>query len=817
MEEGNDLRKISFEKSINTCLSFLWIFSILGSASLHFGVICPVDATTVFSDGFEGADMEWTGTYTTSGESTNLNCTADPHHGSEHLNATADGSSSPERSHCYKTFSGQSEVYLQAYVKFKTSIPDTSYENTGCLIITVGVNLYQAQASLYHTGSSCVWALNYRNASLWTRTTSAVSPSLDTWYNVVLHWKKGATDGETHLYVDNSTVCSVIGIDTDDDGDANRVHVGIAWTNLDTAHSIYADCVKIDTSFLGPESNIAVSDVGVTSTIAGSSATFYTKWETISGNLSYRVFGCNNTGIWQNETSAFPTGLTESWFNQSKILNNTIGVLIQWQVWANNTLNEWETTDLQNLTTTTPLDTTPPTISVLSPENKTYPENDVPLIFTVNESTSWMGYTLNGQENVSITGNTTIVGLLDGVHTITVYANDTAGNMGSSDVVYFTVDTVSPNIEILSPQNKTYTTNMISLNFTVDEATSWIGYSLDGQVNVTITGNTTLTSLFDGVHYVVVYANDTAGNMGFSNTVYFTVDTISPNIEILSPENMTYAADSIPLTFTVDGIVSWIGYSLDGQANVTITGNTTLPVLPDGSHNLVVYANDTAGNMGSSDIIYFSIDITPPSISLVSPEDKTYATTSITCTFTIDESVSWIGYSLDGQANRTITGDTLLTGLFDGVHYVVVYANDTAGNMGASNTVHFTVDTTPPSVSILSPENKTYDATNVSLSFTIDESVSWIGYSLDGQDNMTIAENTTLSDLSDGSHNIIIYAKDTVGNTGLSETVYFTIETEKEEPFPTWIIPAIVIILAALGTAVYLLKFRKQANTHAET
>jgi len=305
--------------------------------------------------------------------------------------------------------------------------------------------------------------------------------------------------------------------------------------------------------------------------------------------------------------------------------------------------------------------------------------------------------------------------------------------------------------------------------------------------------------------------------MGFSDTIYFTIDTVPPNVEILSPENMTYAANSIPLTFTVDETTLWIGYSLDGQANVTIAGNITLSGLSEGSHNLVVYANDMANNKGSSNVIYFTIDTVPPNIQILSPENKTYTTDSISISFIVGEQTSWIGYSLDGQVNVSITGNTILTSLFDGVHYVVVYANDTAGNMGASTMVYFTIDTTLPTISILSPESKSYDTTNISLTFTINESASWIAYSLDGQANVTVTGNTTLTGLSDGSHIIIVYTKDTVGNTGASETIYFTIETEKEEPFPAWIVPAIVIIIAALGIAIYLLKFKKEANTHAES
>jgi hypothetical protein len=62
----------------------------------------------------------------------------------------------------------------------------------------------------------------------------------------------------------------------------------------------------------------------------------------------------------------------------------------------------------------------------------------------------------------------------------------------------------------------------------------------------------------------------------------------------------------------VDEPVNWTAYSLDGEENVTITGNTTIADLPNGLHNVTVYANDTLGNMGVSEIINFTIAIPQP-------------------------------------------------------------------------------------------------------------------------------------------------------------------------------------------------------------
>jgi hypothetical protein len=91
--------------------------------------------------------------------------------------------------------------------------------------------------------------------------------------------------------------------------------------------------------------------------------------------------------------------------------------------------------------------------------------------------------------------------------------------------------------------------------------------------------------------------------------------------------------------------------------------------------------------------VYFTInDGTPPAITNLSIIDGTYKQNNLTLSFTADKPTSWIGYSLDGAENQTIAGNTTLTALANGSHSLTIYANDTAGNMGASGTVNFNVD-----------------------------------------------------------------------------------------------------------------------------
>jgi N-acetylneuraminic acid mutarotase len=119
--------------------------------------------------------------------------------------------------------------------------------------------------------------------------------------------------------------------------------------------------------------------------------------------------------------------------------------------------------------------------------------------------------------------------------------------------------------------------------------------------------------------------------------------------------------------------------------------------------------------------------------------------------------------------------------------------------------------TVPPEISVVSPENKNYTSSNVSLAFTLNKPAAWMGYSLDGQENATITGNTTIAGLTNGLHNITVYAKDKFENTGSSETITFTIVKEPE-PFPTsWIVTAAVsVAVVGIGLWFTLRKSRKK-------
>jgi hypothetical protein len=124
-----------------------------------------------------------------------------------------------------------------------------------------------------------------------------------------------------------------------------------------------------------------------------------------------------------------------------------------------------------------------------------------------------------------------------------------------------------------------------------------------------------------------------------------------------------------------------------------------------------------------------------------------------------------------------------------------------------SSSISFTIDTTPPVISALSVQNKTYSTSDVPLNVTVNEPVSQVTYSLDGQENVTIAGNTTLADLSIGTHNVTVYAWDTAGNVEASETITFTVT-----PFPTApVAAASVAAIAAVSVGMFVY-FKKRKH-----
>ncbi len=108
--------------------------------------------------------------------------------------------------------------------------------------------------------------------------------------------------------------------------------------------------------------------------------------------------------------------------------------------------------------------------------------------------------------------------------------------------------------------------------------------------------------------------------------LYALADLTPPRVSIISPQNTTYGTSTITINvsaYNPSGIDKVIA-QIDGTTNITLTYSNSYYIgtvtLADGDHYIRIYVNDTFGNVNSSEIVYFKVNTSVPSIIYV-PDD----------------------------------------------------------------------------------------------------------------------------------------------------------------------------------------------------
>ncbi len=449
------------------------------------------------------------------------------------------------------------------------------------------------------------------------------------------------------------------------------------------------------------------------------------------------------------------------------------------------------------------------------------------LSYSLDGGTSWTNITMT----FSI-GNYTATIPQQSAGTIVmykVYSNDTNGNWGVSSITQYTVDnSQGPSINTShSPSNPTLNdtvTVSAEISDPDDVSQAILSYSTDGGsswTNVSMTHNTNWTAdipaqpIGTTVHYKV-YAEDGIGNWAVSSITNYTVnDTTSPNIItsrnpinptsadsviVYADVNDTSSISQVILSYSVDGGSSWTNLSMSYSGNWTAT-------IPSQSSGTVVqykvYAEDVAGNWGTSETEQYAVDDTqPPTINVMREQseptnlDTVRIVANITDNSGIDTAV--LSYSTDGGTtwiNITmihIENDNYEEYIpqqgIDTLVFYRVYSNDTYGNWNVSVTFNYTVrDGEGPTLTIIhtpiNPDDTMSVVVNVSatdpsgvnqviLSYSLDGGVSWTNVS------MTLNVNWTaeISPNSAGTNvTYKIYAEDNEGNWAVSSLYYYLI------------------------------------------
>ncbi|MBL9019714.1 MAG: hypothetical protein JNL83_36320, partial [Myxococcales bacterium] len=314
------------------------------------------------------------------------------------------------------------------------------------------------------------------------------------------------------------------------------------------------------------------------------------------------------------------------------------------------------------------------------------------------------------------------------------------------------IDLSPPTVTINTrPANPTNATTA-SFTFTASDGTTTC--QIDGGAFSACTSPRSYTGLAAGSHTFVVRATDAAGNSGtamWTWTIDVTPPTVMINTKPTNPTNLTTAT----FTFTVsDGTVEC---QLDGGSFAACTSPRSYTGLAPGSHTFVVRSTDAATNVGS-DTWTWTIDNGAPVVTIVNRPNHPTNQTTATFTFTVSEGSPQC--QIDGGAFTACTSPRTYTGLGAGSHTFIVRATDTANNTGSA-TYTWTIDLTPPTITIMGPPNPTASR-NPTITFTVSEGSPQCR--LDAASYAPCTSPVAYTNLADGSHTFSVTSTDAAGN-----------------------------------------------------
>ncbi len=254
----------------------------------------------------------------------------------------------------------------------------------------------------------------------------------------------------------------------------------------------------------------------------------------------------------------------------------------------------------------------------------------------------------------------------------------------------------------------------------------------------------------------------------FSKESIILIDSIPANIQILSP--LSQAGAVVEISIVGDAEKYWYYIEPIDSTNIswsapiyrTLTeGNYTCHVYGQNNYGVVSYIHST-----------FIVDTTAPSLFLTSPKNTTYTKNEILFSYITDEDEVLI--FLDDVALEGVSSGTILTGLDEGDHNLIIITNDEVGN-NITRVALFSVDTIPPSLEIYSPYNQSYTS---EIEIILGSNGSIVLYFIPNvfAYNQTYSEPISLN-LSIGHYILEVYAFDDAGNVQKENISFSVVQT----------------------------------------
>jgi parallel beta-helix repeat protein len=433
------------------------------------------------------------------------------------------------------------------------------------------------------------------------------------------------------------------------------------------------------------------------------------------------------------------------------------------------------------------VDATSPTILLNSPGNSSIIPSGTLLNFSIDDpNISFTNYSIDGGPDISFADpfDISTVGWADGDYTITINAEDVAGN---KDTLWFlfTIDSTKPIILLNSPLNNSIIPSDTILDFLVaDLYLDQVNYSVNGGADILLSDpfDISTTGWIDGDYTIQINVLDLAGNSN-SSSYFFTMDSTLPQIILNAPvNNSVIPEDTILDYFLMDSHLVQVNYSVNGGVDIVFLDPYNISTVgwSDGDYQIQINTMDSAGNSNSSSYL-FTIDSTLPMFLLNTPENNSVIPKGTILDFSIIEpNLDQTNHSVNGGLNISFSAPYNIStvGWIDGDYTIQINAVDLAGNSNSS-WFYFTVDSSRPAIVLNNPENNSVIPNSTILNFSIfDPHLTQVNYSIDGGVDTPLADpyNISILGLPDGDYTVQINALDLAENSN-SSWYFFTIDS----------------------------------------
>ena len=243
-------------------------------------------------------------------------------------------------------------------------------------------------------------------------------------------------------------------------------------------------------------------------------------------------------------------------------------------------------------------------LNLISPQSMEYGTTTIPITYWSSKPLDNVWYVL---DSVRYDTDMILTNLSNGDHELTVFGISRSGTEVSQSVD-FSVREALPELNLLSPVDGTvYTDKDIEVIF---DSNSIVTYEMGEDGGELETGDF-ISVEEEGVYQIFFTATHPDSGNRIRKKIDIKIDTVEPEIEIMTPEPRLYIHNDIPVTYKVNKELKSLNMFLNGEEVSSLTDLAT------GEHSFEIIIEDFAGRILSG-----KVDFRVNHLAITSPEQN---------------------------------------------------------------------------------------------------------------------------------------------------------------------------------------------------